>query len=232
MNKNIEKFQKTIDIYFEDPGLLLLAFTHKSFGVNSQKKEWNERLEFLGDSILSAVVADYLYMKFPEADEKILSRIKSYIVSRSTLVRWAKELGLGDYMLLSQNEESTGGRKKESIVGNAYEAILGAIFLEKGYLAVKAFVSRKLDTENLEKILQNLHYSDFKSELQEIIQEKYKILPVYSVVNETGPEHNKEFEMIVKLKRTIIGKGTGKNKKEAEQKAAQQGLEFIEKNGI
>jgi len=223
---DLEKFQNIINIHFKNTKLLTLALTHKSYGISKNTNEWNERMEFLGDSILSAVTADYLYYKFPNATEGELSRIKSYLVSRQMLSRWAKKINIGEYILLSQSEEATGGRTRESIISNAFEALIGAIYLEKGYSAVQKFIKKNLESENL------IYFTDYKSKLQEIIQKKFHILPVYNVIKETGPEHEKLFSVVVKVRKTILGKGTGKNKKEAEQQAAKQALNFIAKNKL
>lgn len=166
MNNALNEFQDIINIRFKIIDFLILALTHKSYGFATGNNEWNDRLEFLGDSILSSVVSDYLYHRFPDADEMILSRIKSHLVSRDTLAKWAKKIDIGKYIYLSTSEEATGGRAKEKIIADAYEALLGAIYLEKGFLIAKKFVNKNLDSENF------LSYTDYKSQLQEAIQKK------------------------------------------------------------
>ena len=215
---DLNKLQKEIGIEFKNRELLIQALTHKSFAVAVGKTKWNERLEFLGDSILSAIVSDFLYHEFPKSHEGILSRMKSQLVSRKTLNKWGNEIQISDYVALSPGEEATGGRTRDSIIVNTFEALLGAIYLEKGYKESEKFIHRFL------RSWEDLTYTDYKSQLQELVQKKYKILPVYTVTRETGPEHDKIFEVTVKVKRRILGKGTGKNKKEAEQNAAKQAL--------
>ncbi|OGS20131.1 MAG: ribonuclease III, partial [Elusimicrobia bacterium RIFOXYA2_FULL_40_6] len=204
--------------------LLDEAITHKSYAIETNRDYWNERLEFLGDSVLSCVIADYLFSMYPDSAEGHLSRIKSQFVSRQMLTKWAQELNLGEFILLSKGEEATGGRERESILSNALESLLGAIYLEKGFKTAKKFI---IEYFSEKKITSDF---DLKSKLQEIIQAKYKILPVYAVVNESGPEHEKCFEIEVSVKKKVLGKGTGKSKKEAEQQAAKQALSFLSKN--
>lgn len=215
---NINRLEEILKIKFTNKQLLLEAITHKSYAIESNKKYWNERLEFLGDSILSLIVADYLYSKYPDFSEGNLSKLKSQLVSRAYLTRWAKELNLGEFILLSKGEETSGGRKRESILANVFESILAAIYLEKGFITAKKFI-----TEFLSKI-KTVQITDYKSKLQELIQGKYKILPVYKVINEFGPAHEKNFVVGVYLKKRLLGLGEGKNKKDAEQKAARDAL--------
>ncbi len=217
----MKELESVLGIKFSNKQLLEIAITHKSYAIEKNKPFWNERLEFLGDSVLSCVIADYLYSKFPKSPEGHLSRIKSQIVSRQMLVKLAKELNLGKFILLSKGEENTGGRTRESNLANAIEAIIGAIYLDKGFEVVKNFIL---------KCISNIKFSldtDYKSKLQEIIQARYSTLPVYKVVRETGPEHAKHFEVEVKVKNRILGSGSGKSKKEAEQSAAKKAVQLL-----
>jgi len=202
---------------------LLQALTHKSYAIEQRIDAWNERLEFLGDSILSAVIAEFLYFKFPEKSEGILSRIKSQLVSGRMLAAIAKKLDLGKYLLLSIGEESTGGRNRESILSDTFESVLGAIYLDKGFETAKEFVIQWLPKRGI------FIDVDYKSRLQEIIQKKYKILPLYEITEVTGPEHDKTFQVTVRNKKSLLGKGEGKSKKHAEQQAAKQALDKLSK---
>lgn len=215
---NLSQIEKKIRIKFNDTKLLEEAFTHKSYAIEQGHTTCNERLEFLGDSIISAVVADFLFKRFPAVDEGRLSKMKSQIVSRSNLSGWAEESQLGEYLFLSQGEEATGGRNRESLLGNVYEALVGAIFLDQGFEAAQKFIMRHLAKKK--RIVEN----DFKSRLQEIVQKKYKMPPSYFVVNEIGPDHAKKFTLEVRINKKVLGSGEGRSKKEAEQLAAKEAL--------
>ncbi|OGS21864.1 MAG: ribonuclease III [Elusimicrobia bacterium RIFOXYA2_FULL_39_19] len=217
----MDKLESILGVDFSNKNLLLEAITHKSYAIESNKNYWNERMEFLGDSVLSCVIADYLYTIYPDSTEGHLSRVKSQFVSRQTLTRWAKDLNLGKFILLSKGEEQTGGRERESILANALESILGAIYLEKGYLVVKKFIVNHFSSK------EHVTDIDYKSKLQEMIQAKHKILPIYAVVDESGPEHEKSFVIEVSVKNKVLGKGRGKTKKEAEQQSAKQALDSL-----
>ena len=218
------KLESLIGIEFQNKKLLEEAITHKSYAIESNLDYWNERLEFLGDSVLSCVIADYLFTIYPDSPEGHLSRIKSQFVSRQMLTKWAQELNLGEFISLSRGEEATGGRKRESILANAIESLIGAIYIEKGFKPAKKFI-----VDYFSSIGQTAD-ADYKSKLQEMIQAKHKILPTYTVINESGPEHEKSFEIEVSVKRKVLGKGKGKSKKEAEQQAAKQALVFLSKS--
>lgn len=224
INPNVVSFEKKSRIKFKNPRLLEEAITHKSYFIEHNLGPCNERLEFLGDSIISAVVAHYLFKRFPDVDEGKLSKMKSQIVSRMNLSQWADDMELGQYLLLSQGEEATGGRNRESLLGNAYEAIVGAIFLDQGFSRAQRFILRQLAKKK--RIIE----TDFKSKLQELIQKKYKVPPVYNVTNEVGPDHAKTFTLEVKINNKILGVGTGRSKKEAEQAAAKEALKKLKIN--
>ena len=213
--------EKKIRVKFQNRKLLEEAFTHKSYSIEHNVEACNERMEFLGDSIISAVVAHWLYKKFPNVDEGKLSKMKAQIISRNNLSVWANDLNLGEFLFLSQGEEATGGRKRESLLGNVYEALVGAIFLDNGFLPAQKFVMRHLSKKK--RIIEN----DFKSKLQEIIQKKYKLPPTYVVTGETGPDHEKKFTLEVRVKLRTLGAGEGRSKKEAEQMAAKEALKNL-----
>ena len=140
MKNDIEKLEKTLDIKFENINLLKQAMTHKSYAAEAGTNENNERMEFLGDSILSVIVADFLFQKYPDEDEGRLSQLKSQIVSRHGLSIWAKKLKLGNYMYISKGEETNGGRKRDSLLSNAFEAVVAAVYLDAGFFAAKKFI--------------------------------------------------------------------------------------------
>lgn len=216
----LDILQKKLKIKFKNPELLYIALTHKSFAIENNLKKFNERMEFLGDSILSTATAVYLYSKYPNYDEGKLSKIKSSAVSRTTLNEVAKKLDLGKFVKISKSEESTGGRVKESILANTMEAIIGAMFLDAGYEKTEKFIHKLLNK-------QKINPSDCKSDLQEVIQSKHKTIPVYTVIDEKGPDHDKTFKIQVCIGKKQLGIGTGKSKKEAEQNAAKNALEKI-----
>ncbi|HOW28563.1 MAG TPA: ribonuclease III [Elusimicrobiota bacterium] len=209
-----EAFERRIRLHFKNKKWLEEALTHKSCAVENPGKSHNERLEFLGDSVLALAVAHYLFKRYEDDDEGRLSKLKSLLVSRATLVTWAKELDLGKYVKMSSGEEATGGRTRDSILANAFESILGAIFLDAGFPIAQRFIVRRLAKKK--RIVE----TDYKSKLQEIIQKKYKIPPQYVLISESGPDHDKTFLMEVRLRRFVLGQGEGHSKKQAEQAAA------------
>jgi len=218
---DLSLLEKKIRIKFKNIKLLEEAFTHKSYAIEHGTMLCNERLEFLGDSIISAVVAHFLYKRFPNVDEGKLSKMKSQIVSRSNLSLWAADMQLGQYLFLSQGEEATGGRKRESLLGNVYEALVGAIFLDQGFGRAQRLVLRQLAKRK--RIVEN----DYKSKLQETVQKRFKVTPLYAVINESGPDHAKIFTLEVRLNKRVLGTGEGRSKKEAEQLAAKEALKTI-----
>ena len=216
------KLEKILGVKFKNAALLEESLTHKSYAMEQGGQlAFNERLEFLGDSVLSAAVAHYLFEKYPDADEGRLSQLKSMLVSRPSLTVWGRELGVGDYLRLSEGENATGGRERDSIVGNAMEALLGAMYLEAGFERTKKFIDKLLAKRK------RLVTADHKSRLQEWAQKKYKIPPSYLVRRSFGPDHAKTFEIDVAISTEVLGSGSGKSKKEAEQAAAKDALKNI-----
>jgi len=226
ISKNLEKI---LDYKFKNKILLKEALTHPSFQKKSlkDKKANNQRLEFLGDSVLNLVVTEYLYRKLPSFSEGKLTKIKSVIVSKDILAKWANQLSLGKYIILGKGEDSTGGRKKLSILADCFEALLGAIYLDTGLQKTKKIISLFIKKET-ELIIKGKHGEDYKTLLQEISQKKMKCLPEYCLIKEKGPDHKKIFSIEVRLKKIVYGTGTGENKKEAEQEAAQDALKKLE----
>lgn len=214
--------EKVIEYTFKDKELLRQALTHKSYAIECHTAEHNERLEFLGDSVLGLIVAHYLFDNYPNEDEGHLSKIKSSIVSRTSLSRWAREINLGEYIYLGAGEKMTGGKKRTSILSNSIEAVIGAIYLDGGYEQAYNFVMKYLSKHSWEVI-----EKDYKSHLQEIIQKKHKIPPTYEIIRTEGPEHDKIFTIKVRIGKKVMGIGTGKNKKEAQQSAAKNALEHM-----
>ena len=207
-----------------DEDLLREAFTHRSYLNESREKiPSNERLEFLGDAVLEILVSEYLFHRFPEHPEGKLTLLRSSIVRTETLAIAAQNQALGKYLRMSRGEEEHGGRTNESILANTYEAVVGALYLDQGLPVVKAFLEDTL-FPYFEAIISNKSYRDHKSHLQEVVQEKHKITPIYKVLKEEGPDHLKRFTVGVFVGNEKIGEGTGKNKQAAESKAAEAAL--------
>lgn len=215
---------KNIGIELKDK-TIKQAFIHRSY-LNESKiyKESNERLEFLGDSILSFLVSDFLYRKYPNISEGELTNLRSSVVKTSTLATISSELHLGELLLLSKGEEDGGGRKNTSILADTFEAFLGAIFLDLGLHSVKKILEQFL-FPLLSSILESKSYKDSKSLFQEDVQEETRVSPLYKVIKETGPDHAKEFTVGVYVGGQLWGIGTGKNKQEGEMQAAKVALE-------
>lgn len=209
------ELENIIGYCFKDKAILKEALTHKSFAGEHKSAHHNERLEFLGDSILGAIVADYIYCQCPHSEEGVLSKIKSNLVSRHNLYLWAKELDLGRFLCLGHGELATGGRQRDSILSNAMEAVIGAVYIDGGYSAAEQVVLPWVRTQQLKQ-----DSGDYKSTLQEFIQKRSRHTPQYEVVQTVGPEHDKVFTVEVSLDGKLLGTGKGRNKKLAEQDAA------------
>ncbi|MCA6079566.1 MAG: ribonuclease III [Endomicrobium sp.] len=223
LNKSREKLQEIIEYRFNDIEVLTTALTHRSYATETSRKNCNERMEFLGDSILSAVVAEALYLRYPYENEGKLSQLKSQIVSAHNLSGWAREVDLGDCVYLGKNEDTKEARQRESLLCDVFEAVTGAIYLDGGFENVKKFVLKFLDSHK------EIIITDYKSRLQEIIQSIYKELPEYKIIKESGYDHSKKFEAAVYIKNKLLGKGMGNSKKEAQQFAAKQAMKNIVK---
>jgi ribonuclease-3 len=216
-----EELEKILKYTFKDKDVLREALTHKSYAAERRQSRDNERLEFLGDSVLGLVVADYLYGLLAANEEGALSKIKSNLVSRHNLYFWAAAISLGKYMHLGQGEDSAGGRARESILSNAMEAIIGAVYLDGGFEAARRIILDWLATQKMEA-----DGGDYKSILQEYLQKRGKSAPEYGVVSTLGPEHEKIFTVETRLNGARLALGKGKNKKSAEQAAAKAALQF------
>jgi len=211
--------EKKLGYAFKNPELLKTALTHSSF-ANEFSTESNERLEFLGDAVLGLIVARILYDNYPKASEGTLSKKRSAIVSRVNFAHFTRELGIHKEIILGKGEEITGGRERESNLAGAFEAVIGAIYLDGGYRKAYNVISRLLSNSIDEEEV----FSDYKTKLQELAQKRFKKIPKYKVVFEEGPPHKKSFHVEVKVLKKVFGSGTGHNKKEAEQSAAKEGL--------
>jgi ribonuclease-3 len=218
--RELKLFEKTTGIRFRREDLLNLAFAHRSFShENPGNIGNNERLEFLGDSVLGLVVSEYLFTALPGRSEGDLAKIKSFVVSEDSLAGIARGLKVDNFILIGKGEEFSGGRSKKAILADCLEAIIGAYFLDSGFRKCRAFILRFIVPE-ITKVLENRHRKDFKTLLQEHVQKIFKTYPKYVLVQKSGPDHDKTFWMEVHIRDKVYGPGQGKNKKEAEQNAA------------
>jgi len=230
--RELQLFERHAGIHFRELEFLNQAFTHRSFANElGETGENNERLEFLGDSVLGLVVSEYLYETLPDQPEGELARIKSFVVSEASLSEIARGLRVDNYILIGKGEEYSGGRSKKAILADCLEAIIGAYYLDSGFPASGRFVHQMLVPE-INKVLENRHAKDYKTLLQEHVQKRMKTYPKYRVVQKTGPDHDKTFWIEVHIGERSFGAGKGKNKKEAEQEAARiayEGMQIAEK---
>ena len=227
-SEDLIKFEKSLGYTFKRKSKLKEALTHKSFAHEKQKNHtiFNERMEFLGDSVLELIISEYLYSTYSKYTEADLSKIKAYIVQESSLAETSKFLKIGKYLRLGKGEEMTGGREKPSLLADAFEAVLAAIYLDGGLKKARDFVLRHM-IHKIDKLVSSNFVFDFKTELQEVAQAKFGVLPKYVTHNEEGPEHKKIFEVKVFINDDFLGSGKGKTKKAAAQEAAEEGLTKI-----
>ncbi len=226
-DKTLQEIACKLQIEMHDHALLQRALTHRSYLGEANGAMSNERLEFLGDSILGTVVAEYLYSQFPDRPEGELAKAKAVAVSEPVLGESAKELGLHEMILMSAGEEASGGRQRMSILADAFEALVAVIYLDCGLEAARAFILRALEPI-LVDIERKEHNRDYKSLLQEHTQGTHKKAPEYVVIDEVGADHDKTFTVEARLEQKVLGCGEGKSKKQAEQAAALQALETLE----
>lgn len=224
----IKELEKHIGYSFKNIDNLILALTHSSYANETRKLniKSNERVEFLGDAILNVVVSDYLYRNYTDMPEGELTRIRANTVCESSLVSCAKNINLGDYLLLGKGELHTGGRNRPSILADAYESVIGAIFLDGGIKKAREFILRDLKNTITEAISGEL-FTDYKTSLQEELQKNGNCSIIYSVIKEKGPDHDKIYVIEVIANNNLRGVGIGKSKKEAEQNAAKDALEKL-----
>lgn len=220
-----EELEKKMNIHFNDLNLVDTAFVHKSYMNEHRdlKSEHNERLEFLGDAVLELVVTEYLYKKYPEEEEGVLTNWRSALVKGKHLAEIAVELELGLYLYLSRGEERSGGRKKNYILANTLEAVIGAMYLDQDYKTAHSFIDTFI-LKRLEEILKKGLHIDSKSRFQEIAQEVLGVTPEYRLVKEEGPDHNKSFVMGAYIGEDFVAEGSGSSKQKAEQEAATAAL--------
>lgn len=210
---------------FKNQQLFKQAFTHRSYlNEVKYKTSSNERLEFLGDAIVSFIVSDYLYKKYPSFSEGTLTNLRSLLVNTKTLSLTAQKLNFGKLLLLSKGEEESKGRENESLLENSFEAFVGAVYLDQGLKATSDFLEKEL-LSKADRIVQKKELKDPKSLLQEKVQSKKQPSPIYKVIKEVGPAHAKLFTVGVYLQNKILGVGTGKSKQTAEENAAKQALD-------
>jgi ribonuclease III len=229
----MNNIEKKLEIVFKDKNLLKRALTHRSFlnenrgmGLNN-----NERLEFLGDAVLELIISSKLFETYPKRAEGELTGIRSALVRTESLAEESRRIGVGDHLLMSKGEEDSGGKDKDYLLANAYEAILGAIYLDQGLDECKKFVERTL-LKQLEYIVKNELFIDPKTKIQELIQAEYKVTPTYEVVEEKGPDHDKNFAVVLKIGEKFSCKGYGSSKQRAEEDAAQKAIKKIEKGEL
>ncbi len=227
------ELEKKLNYFFNNKNLLLRALSHKSYIFYAKHKyfESNERLELLGDSVLSLIIIENLLEKYPESSEGIVSKLKAKIVSENALETIAKKFDLEKYLLLGRGEFNLGQNKTTSILADAVESLIGAIYKDSGIENARKFILEHFQ-EVIELCCEKNYFRDYKTKLQEYTQKKYKNKPIYKVLKEEGPEHNKTFYIEVKINNKIYGKGKGRNKKEAEQNAAKEALEKINNSNI
>ena len=219
-------FETRIGYQFKNKGLLEQAFTHRSYlNENRQSgRQHNERLEFLGDAVLELVVTEFLYAKYPEKAEGELTAVRAALVNTQSISAAATHLGMNEYLLLSRGESKDTGRARQIILANAFEALIGAIYLDNGYEPAAAFIAAQLFGKADEIVAKRL-WQDAKSRFQEVAQEKTGITPSYNLVQQSGPDHDKRFVVGVFLSSEKIAQGEGRSKQEAEQAAAEKGLQ-------
>jgi ribonuclease-3 len=222
---NLERFQEGLGLCFKDISLLDRALTHKSYVNEGLGGGENEKLEFLGDSVLGLVVSEYVFLNYPDYREGRLSKLKSVIVSEPTLARKAQEIKLGSYLQLGKGEMMAGGSQKPSILADALEALVGAIYLDGGLQSARSFVARLLADEI--RSVDKEDDMDYKTILQELSQGSYGTIPTYRVVRKVGPDHERIFEVEVLLREEVRGTGIGTSKKSAEQEAARMALDVL-----
>jgi ribonuclease-3 len=223
--KDLNELVQKLEMFQENSSLLKQALAHRSY-AHEIGVESNERLEFLGDSVLSLVISEYIYKHFPKKSEGDLSKWRAYFVNADSLAKIAKKIDLGNYLLLGVGEERSGGRERKSLLADAMEALIAAIYLEYGWERVSGFII-KLWEPLIEQMKKHPQPIDPKTILQEVLQSKGSS-PKYKLVNVKGPDHNRSYSVAVYNDDQLIGTGRGKSKKEAEQEAAEEALKIIE----
>lgn len=229
----IDSLQKVLGIAFQNVSCLETALVHRSYlnEAAAPVQESNERLEFLGDALLGAAVSDELYRRFPDSPEGDLTRLRSVLVQTETLARVAGSLNLGRYLLMGKGEEESGGRGKQRNLACVLEAIIGAVFIDQGFGVVRDFVLRILEKE-FETVSKADFGRDAKTKLQELMQARNKMTPVYRTIDSSGPDHDRIFTVEVFAGESLLGRGAGTSKQRAEQEAAGNALKELEGEGF
>lgn len=225
MNKDLSSLENKIEYVFKNDDVLVQALTHSSYANEHRLgAAFNERLEFLGDAVLSVISAEFLFRKFPDMPEGDLSKLRSSLVCTASLSDYAGKISLGDYLYLGKGEENSGGRERPSNLENAFEALTAAIYLDGGLEEARKFVLRFL---SVSISTHHINFKDYKTMLQEVVQQNHEETLNYVITGESGPDHDKRFEAEVHLNSNVIGKGVGKSKKQAEQEAAKEALQLM-----
>jgi len=218
--------QETLGTPFNNPSLLEQALVHSSYVNENPAATANERLEFLGDAVLGLVIAQELYQRLPQSSEGRMTELRSSLVRGEALARLAGAIGLGGHLYLGRGEEASGGREKPANLAGALEAVIAAIFLDRGFNTARGFILG-LMAEELDKVISQGIEPDYKSQLQELIQARHQPAPTYQVIEATGPDHDRSFTIEVRVGDTVLGRGSGKSKKSAEEAAARSALEQL-----
>ena len=222
---SLEKLENDIRYKFKDKNLLVNALTHTSYAFEKHTKS-NEKLEFLGDSILEFVSSKYIYNKYPNLQEGEMTKVRATVVCEESLYKIAKSHGFGEFLFLGRSEVKTGGKNRPAILADSVEAVIAAIYLDGGLQEADKFIIENLDKE-IEKATKHVGDKDYKTVLQEKLQEHGEVKIEYEIINETGPDHDKYFEAQVKCNGKILAQGKGKSKKEAHMHAAKKALENL-----
>ncbi len=227
--RSLRDLEESLGYRFADIGLLENALTHRSFVNENPALPFrdNERLEFLGDAVLELTITDMLLRKFPDYAEGHLSKLRASVVNEQPLAEMARRFRLGEFLLLGRGEESSGGRMKTSLLANAFESVIAAMFLDAGFDRTAAFIGR-LFAPLIGEGAAPAVYRDYKTAVQEVCQIRFRDLPRYVLISETGPDHDKRFETSLVIGEQVIATGAGRNKKEAEQQAAKTALEVLQ----
>jgi ribonuclease-3 len=227
--KDRKEIEEKLGVTFKNPRLLKTALTHRSYlnehrGMNLKN---NERFEFLGDAVLELIISSELFKKYPKKPEGELTAIRSAVVRTESLAQESRLLGIGENILMSRGEEESGGKDKDFILANTYEALLGAIYLDQGLDVCREFV-RRTALKKVNRVVDQELFIDPKTRVQELIQAKYKVTPTYTLIKEQGPDHDKTFTVGLKVGRKVMSKGTGVSKQKAEEDAARKCIEKLE----
>jgi len=225
--KGLKGLEKILQVKFKDISLLDTAITHRSYLNENGAKSSNERLEFLGDAVLELIISEYLFSKYPEREEGDLTSFRAAVVRTTTLAQTSRDLGFGKFLKMSKGEEDSGGRDKDYLLANLFESILGAMYQDQGYTTCKEYLHRVLIPQ-IDYIVKERLDIDPKTKLQEVTQSMFKETPLYEVLKEKGPDHNKLFTVQAKISSKNLGVGKGSSKQRAEEKAAEKSLKLLE----